>query len=213
MADENKPLKIGKMVVGEMQTNSFFVYREGESKVIFFDPASQGKYICDKLKENGFEVEVILLTHGHFDHIGGVDALREASGAKVYAMEAEKVLLEDAYVNVSAQMHRPVTVTADGFFNDGDILEYGDKKCRVIGTPGHTIGSCCFYFEEAGILIGGDTLFAESYGRTDFPTGKLSSLRESVEKKLFVLPDDTKVYPGHGPATTIGHEKEFNPLF
>ncbi len=206
-------LKVGRMIVGDMQTNTFFVYREGESKVMLFDPAAQGKYINDKLKEKGFEVEVILLTHGHFDHIGGADALRKESGAKIYAMEAEKVLLEDPYVNVSAQMHRPVTLTADGFFNDGDILEYGDKKCRVIGTPGHTIGSCCFYFEETGILIGGDTLFAESYGRTDFPTGKLTSLRESVKNKLFTLPDDTRVYPGHGPATTIGHEKEYNPLF
>ena len=80
-------------------------------------------------------------------------------------------------------------------------------------NAGHTIGSCCFYFEEAGILIGGDTLFAESYGRTDFPTGKLTSLRESVKDKLFTLPDDTRVFPGHGPATTIGHEKEYNPLF
>ena len=206
-------LKVGKMVVGDMQTNCFFVYREGEENVIFYDPASSGKHINDKLNEKGFKIEVILLTHGHFDHIGGADALRKESGAKIYAMEAEKVLLEDAYVNVSAQMHRPVTLSADGFFNDGDILTYGSKSCRVIGTPGHTIGSCCFYFEEAGILIGGDTLFAESYGRTDFPTGKLTSLRESVRDKLFVLPDDTVVYPGHGPATTIGHEKEYNPLF
>ncbi len=206
-------LKIGKMVLGDMQTNCFFVYREGESEVMLFDPASSGKYIYDKLKENGFEVKLILLTHAHFDHIGGADALRKECGAPIRAMEAEKVLLEDPYVNVSAQMHRPLTLTVDSFFNDGDILECGDMKCRVIGTPGHTIGSCCFYFEEAGILIGGDTLFAESYGRTDFPTGKLTSLRESVKEKLFTLPDDTVVYPGHGPATTIGHEKEYNPLF
>ena len=206
-------LKIGKMTLGSCMTNCYFVYREGESGVIFFDPAAQGDYIYEKMKEHGFEIEVILLTHGHFDHIGGVDALREKSGAKVYAMEAEKVLLQDPYVNVSAQMHAKVTVEADGFLQDGDELEYGGKKCRVIATPGHTIGGCCFYFEEAGILISGDTLFAESIGRTDFPTGNMKKLIASVEDRIFILPDDTKVYPGHGPATTVGHEKENNPFF
>ena len=206
-------LKIGKMTLGSCMTNCYFVYREGESGVIFFDPAAQGDYIYEKMKEHGFEIEVILLTHGHFDHIGGVDALRKASGAKVYALEPEKVLLQDPYVNVSAQMHAKVTIEADGFLQDGDELEYGGKKCRVIATPGHTIGGCCFYFEEAGILISGDTLFAESIGRTDFPTGNMKKLIASVEDRIFILPDDTKVYPGHGPATTVGHEKENNPFF
>ena len=141
-------LKIGKMTLGSCMTNCYFVYREGEKGVIFFDPAAQGDYIYEKMKEHGFEIEVILLTHGHFDHIGGVDALREKSGAKVYAMEAEKVLLQDPYVNVSAQMHAKVTVEADGFLHDGDELEYGGKKCKVIATPGHTIGGCCFYKDE-----------------------------------------------------------------
>ena len=95
-------LKIGRMTIGKMQTNMYFVYREGESKVICFDPAAQGEYIHQKLKEKGFEVEAILLTHGHFDHIGGADALRKASGAKIYAMEDEAVLLEDPWINVSA---------------------------------------------------------------------------------------------------------------
>ncbi|MBR3103099.1 MAG: MBL fold metallo-hydrolase [Lachnospiraceae bacterium] len=206
-------LKIGKMTLGSCMTNCYFVYREGESGVIFFDPAAQGDYIYEKMKEHGFEIEVILLTHGHFDHIGGVDALREKSGAKVYAMEAEKVLLQDPYVNVSAQMHAKVTVEADGFLHDGDELEYGGKKCKVIATPGHTIGGCCFYFEEAGMVICGDTIFAESVGRTDFPTGNMKKLLASIEDKIFTLPEDTKLYPGHGPATTVGHEKENNPFF
>ena len=206
-------LKIGKMTLGSGMTNCYFIYREGESSVIFFDPATQGDYIYEKMQEHGFHIEVILLTHGHYDHISGVDALRKASGAKVYAMEAEKVLLEDPYVNISAQMHKPVTVQADGFFHDGDELEYSGKKCRVIATPGHTVGGCCFYFEEAGILICGDTIFAESIGRTDFPTGNVKKLLASVEEKIFTLPEETRLYPGHGSATTVGHEKQNNPFF
>ncbi|MCR4584563.1 MAG: MBL fold metallo-hydrolase [Lachnospiraceae bacterium] len=206
-------LKIGKITLGQVMTNCYFVYREGDAGIIFFDPADNGKYIYDKLTEKGFEFEAILLTHGHYDHILGADELRKLSGAKIYALEAEHVLLEDPYVNLSANMHRGITLKADGFFRDGDVLEYGGKKCRVIATPGHTVGSCCFYFEEEGLLVAGDTLFAESIGRTDFPTGKMRQLISSVEEKLFVLPDDTKVYPGHGPATTIGHEKTYNPFF
>ncbi len=206
-------LKIGKITLGQVMTNCYFVYREGEKGIIFFDPADNGKYIYDKLTEKGFEFEAILLTHGHYDHILGADELRKLSGAKIYALEPEHVLLEDPYVNLSANMHRGITLKADGFFNDGDELEYGEKKCKVIATPGHTVGSCCFFFEEAGLLVAGDTLFAESIGRTDFPTGKMRQLITSVEEKLFVLPEDTKVYPGHGPATTIGHEKTYNPFF
>lgn len=206
-------LKIGRMVLGPMQTNSYFVYREGESSVMYFDPPSSGAHIFDKLKDAGFEPEVILLTHGHFDHIGGAAELREKSGVKIGCMEEEKVLLEDSWINVSAQMRGPITLEADFFFRDGDVLEYGDKKCRVIGTPGHTAGGCCFYFEEAGICICGDTLFAESIGRTDFPTGDEATLFRSVREKIFALPDDTALYPGHGPATTVGHEKKNNPFF
>ena len=206
-------IKIGKITLGSCMTNCYFVYREGEKRVIFFDPAAQGRYLYDKLTENGFIIDVILLTHGHFDHIGGADALREASGAKIYATEAEHILLEDPYVNVSAQMHQPVTLKADGWLHDGDELEYAGIKCRVIATPGHTIGGCCFYFEEAGILVAGDTLFAESVGRTDFPTGKMEQLLKSVEERIFTLPEDTRVYPGHGSATTVGYEKINNPFF
>ena len=206
-------VKIGKICLGQMQTNCYFVYREGVNEAMVIDPGSSGKHLYEKLTEHGFSVKRILLTHGHFDHIGGVDALRKASGAKVYALEPEKVLLQDPYVNVSAQMHAKVTVEADGFLQDGEELEYGGKKCKVIATPGHTIGGCCFYFEEAGMVICGDTIFAESVGRTDFPTGNMKKLLASIEDKIFTLPEDTKLYPGHGPATTVGHEKENNPCF
>lgn len=205
-------LKIGKIVLGVCQTNSYFVYEEGKSEVIFFDPADKGNYIYDRLKENGFTVAAIFLTHGHFDHIWGVEELRKLSGAKVYAWEEEREVCEDASVNVSASAGRPCSLKADVYVKDGEKISIAGMNCQLLGTPGHTKGSCCYYFEDDKILLSGDTLFQESVGRTDFPTGSMSNLVRSVREKLMPLPEDVKVYPGHGEATTIGHEKEYNPF-
>jgi len=205
-------LKIGRIMLGMCQTNCYFLYREGEKKVIFIDPSEQGKYLNDKLVENGFEVEAILLTHGHFDHIMGCEEMRRITGAKIYVMAEEKVLLQDPYVNCSAQWAKPCTLVPDVWIHDGDELVFGDKKCKVIATPGHTIGGCCYYFEQDDILISGDTLFLESVGRTDFPTGSMSTLKRSIQDKLLTLPENVKVYPGHGDSTTIANEKQYNPF-
>lgn len=205
-------LKIGRLMLGIVQTNCYFVYREGTSDVIFFDPADKGDYIYETLKEKDLHVKGILLTHGHFDHIWGCNKLRELSGAPIYAYEEEKVLCEDAVVNVSEQVGRPYTVIPDRYLKDGEEITIADMTCKLIATPGHTVGSCCYYFEEAGILIAGDTLFQESVGRTDLATGSAGALVRSIKDKLFTLPDDTKVYPGHGDVTTIGNEKQYNPF-
>lgn len=205
-------LKVGRIMLGMCQTNCYFVYREGENKVIFIDPADQGALIHQKLQEKGFEVEAILLTHGHFDHIMGGNELRKLSGAKIYAPEADKVLLQDPYVNVSASWAKAYTLEADEYLQDGQKLTFGDKECTVLMTPGHTVGSCCYYFEEDNVLISGDTLFEGSVGRTDLPTGSMSKLNRSLKEKLMVLPDEVKVYPGHGGITTIGDEKRHNPF-
>lgn len=210
-------LKIGKLTMGMCATNCYFLYREGmedadgKKPVIFIDPADQGGYIYEKLDENGFKVQAIFLTHGHFDHIMGAKELMKKSGAKLYASKADRVLLADPYVNVSAQWARGITVEADEYFEDGAEYEVAGMKFKVIETPGHTIGSCCFYFEEDKLLISGDTLFEGSVGRTDLPTGSMSKLVRSIKDKLFVLPDDVVVYPGHGSATDIGTEKQYNP--
>ena len=205
-------LKIGRIVMGICQTNCYFVYEEGRTDVIVFDPADKGDYIYQALKEKGFLVKAILLTHGHFDHIWGVEKLKELSGAKVYAYEGEKEVCESASVNVSKNAGRACEIKADEYIRDGEEITVAGISCQLLATPGHTKGSCCYYFEKDKLLISGDTLFQESVGRTDLPTGNMSSLVRSVREKLMILPEDVKVYPGHGESTTIGHEKELNPF-
>ncbi|MGN0425440.1 MAG: MBL fold metallo-hydrolase [Acetatifactor sp.] len=215
-------VKIGRMVLGVCQTNCYFLYREGEKECVVVDPADSGQHIYNTLLKNGFRVAGILLTHGHFDHIWGLDALRDIVNAaadaeglepiQVYASEAERELLRDTTQNVSAQAGRPCSTHADRYLKDGEEITLGGITFQVIATPGHTAGGCCYYVKEAGILVSGDTLFAESVGRTDFPTGSMGTLVRSIKEKLFVLPDDTVCYPGHGSSTTIGHEKQYNPF-
>ncbi len=205
-------IKIGRMMLGVCQTNCYFVYREGSSKVIFIDPADYGDQIYKAMKDNGFEVAAILLTHGHFDHIWGCSRLRQLTSAPVYAYEGEEEVLLSSDLNVSAGAGRACTVKANTLLKDGEEVTIEGMTFKLIATPGHTQGSCCYYFEEANMLISGDTLFEESVGRTDLPTGSMSTLVRSVKDKLFELPDDVVVYPGHGDSTTIGHEKKYNPF-
>lgn len=215
-------IKIGRMVLGSCATNTYFLYRADENKCIVVDPADYGDHIFETLQKNGLEVAAILLTHGHFDHIWGCEALQNAVNAKakeegkdavkVYASALEEPLLKDAGMNISRQAGRACTLNADVYLQDGATETIAAMTFQMISTPGHTGGGCCYYFAEAGILISGDTLFQESVGRTDFPTGDMGVLVRSIKEKLFVLPDDTKVYPGHGDSTTIGSEKLYNPF-
>lgn len=205
-------LKIGRMVIGSVGTNCYFLYKDGEHEVIVVDPADKGDQIYHALESKDFNVVGILLTHAHFDHIWGANKLRELSGAKIYALDAEKNICEDPSLNLSAQFGRSYTVVADEYVEDGAEITIADITCKVIATPGHTEGSCCYYFEDAGFLVCGDTVFLESVGRTDFPTGSSSKLIRSIKEKIFVLPDDVVLYPGHGDSTTVEHEKKYNPF-
>lgn len=205
-------LKIGKITMGVCQTNCYFIYEEGKKEVLFFDPADQGEFIYQGLRDKGFTIAAILLTHGHFDHIWGVSRLKELTGAKVYALDEEKELCESVQMNVSAAAGRACAITPDVLLKDGEKLVLAGIPLQVLATPGHTGGSCCYYFEKDKMLISGDTLFQESVGRTDFPTGSMSRLVRSIREKLLVLPEEVKVYPGHGDSTTIGFEKSNNPF-
>lgn len=204
-------IKIGRMVVGYFSTNCYLIYREGSKEAIFVDPADNGEEIFLKLRELGYEIKAILLTHAHFDHVLGASKLRQASGAKMYACELERPLCESAELNVSERVRRACTVKPNVYVRDGEEIQAAGMTCRVIATPGHTAGSCCYYFEEAGFAVCGDTIFQESVGRTDLPTGSSSQLIRSIRDKIFTLPEETVLYPGHGESTTVGHEKQYNP--
>ncbi len=205
-------IKIGRIVLGSLQTNCYFVFREDSKKAVVFDPADRGVDVYNALKGKGISVEAIMLTHGHSDHILGAKALRDVADVKIYALDKEKDICENSRDNLSEWLGRAYTVAADEYVTDGAELVFDEMCFKVIATPGHTSGSCCYYVEEAGILVSGDTLFYESTGRTDFPTGSMSQIVRSIKDKLFVLPEETLVYPGHGDQTTIGHEKKYNPF-
>ncbi|MBR4579809.1 MAG: MBL fold metallo-hydrolase [Lachnospiraceae bacterium] len=203
-------LNVGCIVLGVLENNCYFIHREGETDTIFIDPNSQGDKLFVRLREKGLEIKAILLTHGHFDHIMGANEMRQISGAKIYACEDEEELLGDPGMNSSYKVGRPYTVKPDVLLKDGEEINVGSMKFKVIKTPGHTVGGCCFYSEEDKVLFSGDTLFCESCGRTDFETGNAGLLKQSL-RKLMELPEDVKVYPGHGEFTTIEHEKMYNP--
>lgn len=202
---------IGGYIVGAVQTNVYYLHQEGSTDCIVIDPADAGEMIGKAIEGQGLHVGAILLTHGHYDHIWGVDELRQYSKAPVIACEKEREFLLDPMENHSGLHNRPCTVTADRYVHDGEEFTVCDITLRCIWTPGHTHGSCCYYIEqEEPMLLCGDTLFYESVGRTDLPTGSMSELVHSVREKLFTLPANTVVYPGHGGQTSIGHEIENN---
>lgn len=203
-------ISIGRMVLGTVQTNCYFVYDKDTMEAVVIDPPKKGIY--ETLNENGISVKAILLTHGHFDHIMGVHELTKMSGAKVYALKEEDELLKDSRLNSSEMIRRPYTVDADILVSDGDVLNLIGIDFKVIATPGHTAGSCCYYIDSQKWLISGDTLFAGSIGRTDLPTGNEAAIMKSVRMLVDTLDGDVKVYPGHGESSTIEVERKYNPF-
>ena len=203
-------LKVGKMVLGMVETNCYFVYDPDTMEAVVIDPAKNGLY--DKLSENGLKVSGILLTHGHFDHIMGTHELCDRSGAKLYALDLEDEVCRNSNLNASEQIRRPYTTEPDVLLTDGEEFTIAGMGFKVYATPGHTIGSCCYYIESEKWLFTGDTLFCGSVGRSDLPTGSGQLLMESVDMIIRTFDDDVKIYPGHGDSSTIGDEKKYNPF-
>ncbi len=204
-------LNINRLVLGAVATNCYVVSNEDTKEAIVIDPAEHAGKIIKVLEKEGASLKAILLTHGHFDHMTAANELREKTGAKLYAHEAEEELLKTPELNLSmAFTGRSVSTEADVLVKDGEVLALAGMELKVIHTPGHTKGGCCYLLENQGILFSGDTLFQRTIGRTDFPTGDYQTLLDSVRKRLFVLNEEIKVLPGHNDTTTIAYEKKYN---
>ncbi|OUN33468.1 MBL fold metallo-hydrolase [Lachnoclostridium sp. An76] len=206
-------MKVGKFVLGPVATNCYIGINEETKECFIVDPATCPPEFVSYIKNAGLTVKAVLLTHGHFDHIMGLDALLKEFPVPVYAHEAERDVLESEQLNSSASMlGQPYSFSGADYVTNRQELRIAGFEIRVVYTPGHTIGGCCYYIEKEKTLFSGDTLFHGSVGRTDLPTGSMGQLVSSVRDRLFVLPDDTKVYPGHMEETTIGYEKKYNPF-
>lgn len=205
-------MKIEQYCVGEVATNCYFVINDETKEMLIIDPGDFAQMLAEKIKQKGLKPQAILLTHGHFDHAMAAEELAEIFHIKIYAHESEKNTLEQPQLNVSAMIGKRDSYHADVYVKEGEILKLANMELKVLHTPGHTEGGCCYYLEKEQVVFSGDTLFCQSVGRTDFPGGSMSQIVRSIKEKLMVLPDETKVYPGHMDITTIGKERAYNPF-
>lgn len=208
-------MEIDCLVLSLFETNCYVLRRDSFSvRCLVIDAGLEPNGMLEYLAARNFEPAAVILTHGHADHIGGVEGIKSKyPQAKIYVHQADGSMLGDEQRNLSLMTGCRVNCPqADILLNDGDIIDEDGIKLSVIHTPGHTPGGICLYSQTEQSLFCGDSLFAESIGRADFPGGDMRQLVESVRKRLFVLPDTTVAYPGHGPRTTIEHEKKYNPF-
>ncbi len=207
-------MRIRTFVLGAYQTNSYVLRSEDSSdECVVVDTGLTADTLTAFLQAKSITPKALILTHGHGDHIGGVPELVSLwPELVIYAHESEAVVLSDPSLNLSTMTGTPMTLDyAIQYVVQEQIIAAAGIQLKVLSTPGHTPGGMSLYAEERGVVFSGDTLFAESIGRTDFPGGSQAPLIQSIRDQLFVLPDQTRVYPGHGPSTTIGHEKLHNP--
>lgn len=205
-------MKVERFLTGILSTNCYVAWNEQTKEAVIVDPAAYSKKLAEFLREEGLKPQAVLLTHGHFDHIMGLDALLEEYPVPVYVHEAEKGLIADPKTNLSLTYTNGYVFEDAIYVTDGQKIAAAGVTFEVLFTPGHTSGGCCYYAETENMLFSGDTLFRCSVGRSDLPTGDETTLIRSIKEKLLVLPENTVVYPGHMAATTVQTEKTANPF-
>lgn len=202
---------IKQFIAGQLENNMYLVADEKTKKAVLIDASALIPEITNTVKELGIDVEYILLTHGHFDHIMGLNSLKKTLNAPAVICKDDLAISDN--VNEFTRLFGVpdiVPPTYEKFVKDGDVLDVGDMQIKVIQTPGHTEGGVCYLIGEN--LFSGDTLFKQSVGRTDLFGGNLEKIRHSVKEVLFKLDENIKVFPGHGPITTIAYEKKYNEI-
>ena len=203
-------MKLAAFNSNAMGQNIYLYYDETRKEGVIIDAGcskDDSAAIARAITDNSITIKALLLTHGHFDHITAVEDMKALTGAMLYCHQQEKPFLETPALNLSTMIGKEIGVTPDGLFVDGDVFEIGGAKLQVLHTPGHTPGGVCFYDEANETLFTGDTLFRQSIGRTDLPQSSHAVLMDSIKDRLLALPDSIKVYPGHGPSTTIKDER------
>ena len=204
---------IDTFVIGNFETNCYCLRSdENSSDCVLIDTGMDETEIVSVFEEKQFTPLALVLTHGHFDHIAGVNAMREKfPDMKVYMHKLDAAALEDPNVSLACLTGDTFTTRPpDVLVDQGDIIEQAGVKLQVLHTPGHMPGGISLYCQEAGAVFSGDALFADSVGRTDFPGGNMLRLIEGIKENLMTLPEETKVFPGHGPSTTVAREKKYN---
>lgn len=201
------------LILGAYETNCYCLRRDEQAEdCLIIDTGFDARKLVDFLDRRRLNPVAVVLTHGHIDHIAAVPALRESyPDTKVYIHRLDAEMLAEPLLNLSAMTGGAFCIEpADILLEEKDIVEQADIKLEVLHTPGHTPGGISLYSRDEGVVFVGDALFADSVGRTDFPGGSMQRLIDGIKTRLLTLPDDTKVYPGHGPATTIAREKKYN---
>ena len=204
-------MKIISLQVGNLGTNCYLAYDEQTLDGVVIDPGGEGARVVREVANQHIKVQAILLTHGHADHIMALKHVREALQVPVIIHKEDETMLGDVKRNLSFFVGETISYTSvDRLVDDEEVVTLGSLSFKVLHTPGHTPGGCCFQF---GLdVFCGDTIFSESIGRTDLPGGSYAQILQSIQGKIMTLPDDTSLYPGHGPKTTVGWERRMNPF-